>query len=128
MRTPSDIGAQTELAVASALHRGGFRVYVPFFSPHNRVDLVYEDGERRLVRVQCKTSRLVKGVLSFRVCSNTASVYQDYRGEIDEFGVYAPELDEVFLVPVEHVATRGCHLRIEPTANGQAAGVRWANQ
>jgi hypothetical protein len=35
-------------------------------------------------------------------------------------------LDEVFIVPIDDVGTRGCHLRLEPTRNSQAAGIRWA--
>lgn len=124
--TPSEVGAQAELAVATALAKAGRLVFVPFFSPHSRVDLVYLDDLGRARRVQCKTSQLVGGRLTFWVCSNTGNKRKDYRGDVDEFGVYSAALGQVYLVPVNHVpATQAC-LRLEPTRNGQGHGVRWA--
>ena len=76
--------------------------------------------------MQCKTSRLVRGAVTFSVCSNTGGIRREYRTEVDVFGVYSPELSEVFIVPVEDVATRACHLRLEPARNNQTVGVRWA--
>ena len=63
----------------------------------------------------------------FRTCSDTGNVEQDYRGQVDLFGVWSPELERAFLVPIDDVATRRCHLRLGPTANGQARGIRWAS-
>src|SRR5205807_4450693 len=122
---PSAVGARTELAVAMALVRAGWHVYQPFFSPHSRVDLVV-DGDAGLRRIQCKTSRLSGDVLVFSTCSNTGKLKKDYRGEVDLFGVYSPELETVYLVPVEHTATRACSLRLAPARNGQTRRVRFA--
>jgi hypothetical protein len=102
-------------------------VYLPFLQPDGRIDLIFDDGDRGLQRTQCKTSRVEGGVLTFSVCSHTRGIRRDYRGEIDVFGVYSPELHEVFIVPVDHVATRLCSLRLAPTRNNQAAGIRWAD-
>ena len=123
--TPSEIGAVAEAEVARALRLAGIDVYVPLFNPHARVDLVIDAGGG-LQRVQCKTSRLSGGAISFRTCSNTGNVPRDYRGEVDLFGVWSPDLDRAFLVPVEGVATRRCYLRLGPPANGQRRGIRWA--
>jgi hypothetical protein len=128
MPTPSDIGALAELAVATALTKAGYRVYVPFFNGHGRVDLIYEDPELGLRRVQCKTSQLRHGCVCFRTCSNTKNVPKGYGGEVDVFGVYSPTLQQVFIVPIEHVPTRLGALRVEPTRNGQDHRVRWADQ
>ena len=122
---PSALGAQAELAVASALTRAGRQVYLPFFAAHTRVDLVFED-ELGLHRVQCKTSRLRGDVVAFATCSNTKHVRKDYRGEVDLFGVYSPELDQVFMVPVGDVPLRLGHLRLRPARNVQSKGIRWA--
>lgn len=124
--SPSAVGARTELAVASALLRAGAQVYVPLFAPHSRVNLVADRGGR-LARLQCKTARLQRGALVFKTCSNTANVPQDYRDEVEAFGVYSPDLDRVYVVPVDQVAARGCHLRLERPRNGQATGIRWAD-
>lgn len=107
------------------LLRSGIDVYVPLFRPHSRVDLVVVTAER-LLRVQCKTSYRRGEVIVFRTCSNTGNVEQDYRGDVDAFGVWSPELEQAFLVPISEVATRRCHLRLGPAANGQRKGTRWA--
>lgn len=122
---PSVIGARAEAAVTSALVRAGRSVFLPTFGAHSRIDLVYENGNG-LVRVQCKTSKLGDGVLIFRTCSNTANRPVEYRGEIDAFGVYSPELDDVCLVPVDVAPIRRCYLRLQPVRNGQQKGVLWA--
>ena len=122
--TPSRIGARTEGAVASALARQ-FDVYMPLYSVNGRVDLVY-DRAGQLVRVQCKTARVVKTALYFQTPSNTNNCPLGYEGQIDEFGVYAPATNMVYLVPIADVPTRGCTLRIEQPRNGQAANIRWA--
>lgn len=122
---PSMVGARAEMAVSAALHRAGWDVFVPLFSAHSRIDLVIGRGPE-VVRVQCKTSTISAGAVRFRVCSNTRNVPLDYVGQIDCFGVYSPHLDRVYLVPIEAVPSRVGSLRIEPTRNGQATGIRWA--
>ncbi len=123
--TPSEIGARAEAAIARALIMDGKQVYIPLFSAHARADLVFEDVSG-LHRVQCKTSRVIGDVVWFRVCSNTNNEPKDYRGQIDFFGVFSPELDEVYLVPVADVPLRAAHLRVAPPRNGQRKGIRWA--
>jgi hypothetical protein len=123
---PSTLGARAEMAVASALHRAGHEVFVPLFAANGRVDLV-ADGPTGLQRIQVKTARLVKGALMFKTCSNTRNQPVDYRGEVDAFGVHAPDLDLVYLVPIEVTSIRGCSLRLEPPRNNQHAGIRWAS-
>jgi hypothetical protein len=106
-------------------HPLGKLVYRPAFGADGRVDLVYLDG-LRTVRVQCKTARRAGSVIAFATCSNTANRPRCYDGEVDEFGVYSPDTGLTYLVPFEAVPTRLCSLRLSPTRNGQAAGIRWA--
>jgi hypothetical protein len=127
-KTPSEVGARAELEVASALIRSGRRVYLPLLQTDGRIDLIFDDPVNGLRRTQCKTSRVVGGVLTFAVCSHTRSVRRDYRGQVDVFGAYSPELQQVFVVPVEDVATRLCSLRLEATRNNQTKGIRWADE
>jgi hypothetical protein len=108
-----------------ALARAGWHVYQPFFVPHSRVDLV-ANGDGGVHRIQCKTATVRGDALVFRTCSHTGSVRKDYRGQIDLFGVYSPELDQVYLVPVQDTATRICYLRLAPARNGQTRRVRFA--
>src|SRR2546430_1576360 len=123
--TPSRVGARAEMEVASALARAGKDVYLPVFAPDSRVDLIYVDGAGAH-RLQVKSGVVRGNVVSFRPYSNTKNAPRDYRGEIDEFAVYCHELGQVFIVPVEDAARRGCYLRLEPSRNGQSKGVHWA--
>ena len=51
----------------------------------------------------------------------------DYKGEVEFFGVYCPETDAVYLVPIEDVnTTRVCSLRVTPAKSNQRKKVRWA--
>jgi hypothetical protein len=100
-------------------------VYLPVFNVNDRVDLVYFT-ENQAVRVQCKTARRVGDVIYFKTCSNTANRPRCYDGEVDEFGVYSPDTGLTYLVPFADVPTRACSLRLAPTRNGQAIGIRWA--
>ncbi len=123
--TPTEIGARAEAAVASALVRTGKPVFLPAFGVNSRIDLIYErDGD--LVRVQCKTSRVVGEVLVFRTCSNTKNMPRDYAGEVDVFGVYSPAQNLVHLVPVAGSPKVYCSLRVAPARNGQLKRVWWA--
>lgn len=126
MRDTSSIGNQTEAVVLAALVQAGYRPLLPFGSGHPYDIALDLDG--KLIRVQCKTGRLLKeGVVFFPTamwCRNMS--YRSYRGDIDSFGVYCPSTKEVYLVPIEDVPGRAAYLRIEPTKNGQAKGVRWA--
>jgi hypothetical protein len=103
------------------------------FGENQRYDLLIDAGNE-FIRVQCKTGRLRAGAIRFPACSNTyhhpspgrSSPSSDYRGEADIFGVYCPETDTVYMVPVQEVGRRlGC-LRVEQTRNGQVRNIRWA--
>jgi hypothetical protein len=113
------------MAVAAALHRAGWEVFVPLFAAHSRVDLIACRGGEP-VRIQVKSGRRLGGAIYFRTHSNTGNRPADYSGEVDAFGVYAPALDSVYLVPIADVAGLGCTLRLEPARNGQRAGIRMA--
>jgi hypothetical protein len=100
-------------------------LFLPAFDTQSRVDLVYA-ADGRLVRVQCKSARLIGGIIQFRTCSNTLNTPRSYAGEIDEFGVYSPDTGLVYLVPADGVPSRACALRLSPARNGQSTGIRWA--
>ncbi len=96
---PGERGSRSEVAVASALIRSGAHVYLPAFGVNGRIDLVYEPGAQ-LVRVQCKTAHPVGNTLRFSTCSNTRNVPVGYAGQVDEFGVFSPDTNLVYIVPV----------------------------
>jgi hypothetical protein len=131
---PKIVGDASQAMVLGRLVQAGKNVLVPF-GENVRYDYVIEEANGSFVRVQCKTGRLRKGVITFNTCSSTyhhpsnrgMRVYQHhYRGDADVFGVYCPETDGVYLVPVDDVGKKGCSLRVEPTLNNQIKKIRWA--
>ena len=131
---PKLVGDRTTAMVLARLLETYEVILLPF-GENQRYDLVIEDKDG-FIRVQCKTGRLQKtGAIKFNTCSSTyhhpnaPTRYgnsQDYRGEADLFGVYCPENDSVYMVPVDSVGTRSAFLRIAETQNNQRKGVRWA--
>lgn len=128
-RNPKAIGELSEAAVVHHLVRAGYDVARPL-GDNARYDLIVEDVDGRFIRVQVKTGRLKRdGAVHFPTSSSQAhrgGGRQSYRGQCELFAVYCPELDESYLVPVEETGSRGCSLRVRPTINHQARGVRWA--
>ena len=111
--------------MASLLEKGEV-VLLPF-GDNERYDLVIdEDGT--FTRIQCKTGRLRNGVIVVKTCSygRDGSTKKDYIGSADKFGIYCPENDKTYLVPVSEVGSRGVYLRIDPPKNNQINNIRWA--
>ena len=126
-------GEITESIVLARLVQLGYECLLPWGYDH-RYDIAIDDNGK-LVRIQCKTARYVEkwGCLEF----NTAITYarvggkphvrKGYQGEADYFGVYSPDIGKIYLVPVGDVPTCSkAILRLHPTKNNQAKGVRWA--
>jgi hypothetical protein len=133
MEHPKDIGDRTTLAVMLALRDLGLGVLVPF-GENTRYDLVIDDGTS-LSKVQCKTGRLRNGAVRWSVCSNYAHhrnprvAQRDYQGEVDFFGVYCPETEGVYLIPIAELPVRRKGtLRVEPAKNCQRKLIRPASE
>jgi hypothetical protein len=126
MRDTSSVGNKTEAMVLAALVRAGYRPLIPFGGGYP-YDIALDDGGQ-LIRVQCKTGRLLKeGVVFFPTaiwCRNMS--YRSYRGDVDLFGVFCPDTEQVYLVPIADVPEKAASLRVVPPKNGQTRGVRWA--
>lgn len=134
-RHPKDVGDESQAMVLARLVQAGKQVLTPF-GENVRYDLVLDD-DNKFIRVQIKTGRLRAGVIRFNTCSYTyhhpnnrgMKVYKhDYRGAADLFGVYCPETDGVYLVPVDDVGVNTGSLRVEPTHNNQVKKIRWAQK
>jgi hypothetical protein len=128
--TPSQKGAAAEAAITAAIIELGFTVLRPLCEGQ-RYDLVI-DLKPELLRVQCKLARLIDGVISVHLytnrCTPAGYVSTSYTAqEIDAVAVFTPVLKRCFLVPISEVAgRRAVHLRLAPTKNNQADGIRWA--
>jgi hypothetical protein len=126
---PVDVGERSEAIILAELVKRGHRVLVPYGTNH-RYDLVIDVGTRFL-RAQCKTGRLRQGVVKFNTAStraNTLGAYtKPYDSEqIDLFLIYCAETNRVYAVDVDEATSFEGALRVDPTANGQAKGIRWA--
>ena len=125
---PVDVGTRSEGAILSVLVRRGHYVLVPF-GFNNRYDFVIDLGGR-FIRVQCKTGRLRNGVIVFPTLSTrssrTGTFRRDYAGDIDVFMVFCPQNEKIYVVPIDDVSRGFCSLRVDPPANGQQKGIRWA--
>jgi hypothetical protein len=132
---PNRIGAVSQAKVLAALTATGKLVLMPVVNvcPY---DLVIDDGGS-FSRVQCKTGRMFRGAVYFRPHRLRAARREtgwerrvtDYRGEVDFFGVYCPEIERVYLVPIGAVSSyRICSLRVTPPKNNQMKRIRWADE
>ena len=124
-----DVGLRTEAAIVAELIRRGYAVLLPF-GTNQRYDLVLDIGGT-FVRAQCKTGRLRKGVVVFStrsVRTNTRQTFfRDYTTkEVELFLVHCPETGAIYAVPVADAPAGHGYLRVDPTKNGQEAGIRWA--
>ena len=130
-RDTNSIGDSSEAAIIARFIRLGYEVLTPL-GGSQRYDLVIEDTEGKLWRIQCKTARMNE--------SNTALIFhtsirnvtgknrqpRDYRGQCDYFAAYCEKLDKVYLIPVDDVGTIAANLRLAPTKNNQQNNIRWA--
>ena len=129
MGNTKEIGERSEGQILARLLLAGKVVLQPF-GDNQRYDLVIDEGGT-LIRIQCKTGRVRNGVIIFKTCSNhyhRGSKWKDYRDQADLFGVFVPELNKVYLVPVKDMPAQGAHLRLEPPKNGQVKGIHLASK
>ena len=106
------VGDVSEAAVAWALVKNGKHVLIPW-GDNRRYDLaIDEDG--KLVRIQVKTGRIRNGVIIFNAYSfNAYAGGVNYVGGADQFGVYCPDNNKVYLVPVAECPTTKVCLRLD---------------
>lgn len=126
--TTNQKGLIAEMAVIAECVSLGIGVSRPL--DDERYDLIL-DLRPRLIRVQCKWASRCGDVVS-------AGLYSNRRGpdrmitkrytpdEIDCFAVHCAELERSFLIPAETCRMRQIRLRLGPTKNNQAIGIRWA--
>jgi hypothetical protein len=134
-QNPKAIGERSQAHIIARLLDVGYYVFTPY-GDNTRSDLIIEDADGTFYRVQCKTGWIEDdgALIKFATASSyyhtragrTGYGRRDYRGQIDYFAVYCPDMKNVYLVPVDHVGTANANLRLLPTANKQEKNVRWA--
>jgi hypothetical protein len=119
-------GNQAEAKALSALVSRGLNVLIPFGEAHP-YDLLVDLNDSGFLRMQCKAGRRVDGCVQFKARSTDhGRGPRSYVGAADIFGVYFPEQDSVYLVPIAGVAAFEGRLRLEAAKNNQKRHVRYA--
>jgi hypothetical protein len=127
MRNTTAVGDLSVAMVTGALLRAGKNVLKPL-SDGLRYDLAIEEAGA-LSRIQCKTGRLRRGAIIFNTASVTANGKRSrgYDGDAEFFGVFCPETDEVYLVPIAATAKVKGRLRFTVPRNNQAKRILYAS-
>ncbi|MGH2360956.1 MAG: group I intron-associated PD-(D/E)XK endonuclease [bacterium] len=127
-RNSKSVGDVTQSQVMAALLKRGKKVLMPF-GDNFRYDLVVEE-DGRFTRIQCKTGKMNRGAIVFAVASSQyhrGGKRQDYRGQVDAFGVFCPDNEKVYIIPIDDLPlVREAKLRLTPPENAQVKGIRWA--
>ena len=128
MLTTNQKGSVAEMAIAHEAVKLGIGVYLPIGD--ERCDLIF-DLRPRLLRVQCKWASRYDDVIVVPLYSARRareglrrSFYS--RDEIDAFAAYCPDTESCYFFSLDDVGQNEKRLRLGPTRNNQAKGVRWA--
>lgn len=130
-RTSNDIGNISESAITTRFLQLGYVVFVPY-GRKQRYDLVVENREGLIWRIQCKTARLQFNgtVVTFYTANHSIALkdkrWRHYRGQCDFFAAYCEKLNKIYLLPVDEVGTVSVNLRLVPAKNNQEKKVHWA--
>lgn len=120
-------GDLTEAIVIAELKERNIPVSKPF-GDNERYDLLVEDQDGRLHRIQVKTGRYTNGSVVFDGTSqrtnSSGSVYETYAGDVDSFIVYCGRFESLYLVDADRVNT-GMHLRVDEAKIDHPA-INWA--
>ena len=128
MKDTSAIGNNSQGQVLAALMRTNKTVLIPF-GDAGKYDLVFEDIDG-FKRVQIKTGLYKDGAVRFRTYTvkrrNGLVVNENYGDSIDCFGIYCPQLNKTYLVPMKEVSSiKGAvSLRVDPS--NQIKKIRYA--
>jgi hypothetical protein len=121
------LGDIAEAAIMADVLRRGYRVALPYGEDWP-FDLLVLRGEQ-FERVQCKYGRSDGRVLLAKCDStNNWQTIKYTKALIDVLAVYDATTSRCYYIPAEELGDgrRMMNLRIGPTLNNQAVGVRWA--
>lgn len=123
-------GDISELRFSAKLTELGADVYEPI-GEDTRSDLIV-DINSRILKIQVKTARYVddKRKIEFKCCSTRSNFTEteevNYEGDIDAFGVFHPDTESFYYVPIEDAPKSSMYLRLKPPKNNQTKNVNMA--
>jgi hypothetical protein len=126
---PKGIGERSESQILALFLKHGKVVLTPF-GDNQRYDMVVdEDGD--FIRVQCKTASLVQDGRAFTFAAASNNWYRgttrDYKGQVEVFAVYLPDLDKVYIVDVDKGPKKACTVRLKAPRQRTSPRYRWAS-
>jgi len=127
---PVDVGQRTEAIILAALVRRGYRVLTPF-GPNQRYDLAIDLGDGFLrAPVQDRSTSARDDHLrgQERQVEHASHVFSYLRERSGPFPRLLPGDSRIYAIPIEEATSSVAALRVAPTANGQAKGIRWARE
>ncbi len=130
-RDTNTVGEISESAIITRFLQLGYVVLTPY-GGNQRYDLVVEDGEGQLWRIQCKSAWFAEEntVLRFSTANHTVTGQnrqpRHYRGQCDYFAVYCDKLSKVYLISVDEVGTTNACLRLREPKTNHVKNIRWA--
>jgi hypothetical protein len=102
------IGSISESAITTRFLQLGYYVYFPY-GGNERTDMLIENEEGEIWRVQCKTGWLKNGAVYFDTANHnvtgTKRKWRHYRGQCDYFAVFCRDSRQAYLIPVDQVGT-----------------------
>jgi hypothetical protein len=124
---------QKRFVAETAVIHGCAKLGVPVSKPldDQKYDLVFDLGEK-LLRVQCKWAALNGDVVVIRTRTcrrgREGLIHRSYApGEIDAIAAFCADTHRCYFLPHELSVDRvAVQLRVAPTRNNQAMGIRWA--
>lgn len=125
--TPKQKGNLTELKCITAFYELGYQVSIPY-GENSRYDFI-ADINGKLIRVQCKSSRLIdEEVYEFSCRSSQSNTHSNTRRkytskEIDYFCTYIK--NNCYLIPINECSMTKKMRFIEPK-NSQQKGITYA--
>ena len=120
-------GDMTFWRIVSGLMASGKTVLLPM-TQNTRYDLLLDDAGE-YVRIQCKTGRIINNgsVLTANACSsNHKGKRKSYNGDVDVFAIYSPELDKIYLCPMNETIKNALWLRVKEPLVKSNKPVKWA--
>lgn len=128
-------GNISELKIITRLIELGFVVSIPY-GENSRYDLIV-DCEGKLYKVQVKTGRYLKDRGHIDDSAQSTKSYingfeitnsrKSYFNQVDFIGIYCPQLDKCYMVPIKDNKTH-IILRVDPAKNNQQKGTILAEQ
>lgn len=123
----NQIGSITEAVILAALVRAGKHVLIPFGN-YGDYDLLVDQGDGQFEKVQCKTGKIVNGVVQFNAYTQNSLGDRSYGDAVDLYGVYCPQNQKVYLIPAADCNKSKMYLRIDHPKNNHSKHIRWAQK